>query len=216
MTAFNSVSFIYEDFDRRLWVGTLLGGISCYDPATGGFDKFEYNERDTRGLKSQIACSIFQSADGTMWLGPGHDFNPRVQRLEMGNKRFSFYPIQNRIQTFLESRDGNTWIGTLNAGLIRLNRKTGITNRQPIFTNGQDYDFYEDVGCLYEDRQGLIWIGFSYNRALIVLTRLPVIKNAIFSIKTRRYITRITNRYHGRPFRPDLDIEYSGGHFSFR
>lgn len=165
----NAVSFIREDLDRRLWVGTYLGGVNCYDPVSGTLEHFEYNEQDRQGLKSELLFTMYPSADGTIWLGPGEDLKPRVQRIDMGNKYFSYYRLRNHVQAVAESRNGLTWIGTRDSGLISINRASGAIERYHLGPSGPDEVLFQDINSMYEDKVGQLWIGFIFNRGFVRL-----------------------------------------------
>ena len=165
----NAVSFIREDRDRRLWVGTILGGVNCYDPVSGALEHFEFDEKSPQGLKSEVTLTMCQSKDGTIWLGPGEEFNPRVQRIDMGNRHFSYYRLGNRVQTLLESRNGDTWIGTTDDGLMRMNRESGELKRFRLGPAGPEGVIFQDITSIYEDQEGRLWIGFVFSQGFVCL-----------------------------------------------
>ncbi|MCB9282840.1 MAG: helix-turn-helix domain-containing protein [Lewinellaceae bacterium] len=165
----NAVSFICEGPGRRLWAGAYLGGVNCYCPESGTLEHFEYNKPGHYGLKSEFAFAMCASADGVIWLGPGEDFNPRVQRIDMGNRHFSYYRLGNQVQALAEDRNGITWIGTRDSGLISINRETGALKRYHLGPPGPEYIMFQDIKSIYEGREGQLWIGFIFNRAFVCL-----------------------------------------------
>jgi diguanylate cyclase (GGDEF)-like protein/PAS domain S-box-containing protein len=82
------VMALREDADGRLWVGTLGGGLSRFDPATGGF--INYADFPSRGV-----VSIEQDPYGRMWLGT---FQGLV-RLDPATRRAENFDLSNGLQT---------------------------------------------------------------------------------------------------------------------
>jgi signal transduction histidine kinase/ligand-binding sensor domain-containing protein/DNA-binding response OmpR family regulator len=123
----NYIRGVEEDDAGNIWLGSLGGGLTVYQPASKQFTT--YNFAKTR-LNLDHITTITKDRLGNMWIGTlGNGlylFNTRT------NKLSSFSSRQNLpdgyIHKILEDNDGAIWIST-NRGISRLD------NKQRKFTN---------------------------------------------------------------------------------
>src|SRR5688572_10914976 len=59
----DTINVLYEDGSRRLWIGTVDGGVACYDQ--GRFTLFS----NADGLRSITINGITEDGDGVLWVG---------------------------------------------------------------------------------------------------------------------------------------------------
>ena len=59
---------LYVDRDGRLWAGGVSGGLSRYQPATGGFLNWQHDTADPASLSHDEVWSIAQTPDGQIWV----------------------------------------------------------------------------------------------------------------------------------------------------
>ncbi|HMY74832.1 MAG TPA: two-component regulator propeller domain-containing protein, partial [Blastocatellia bacterium] len=147
--AFGSVTALYEDRQRNLWVGT--GGNGLFLRRDGGF--IHYAVRD--GLPSDTVLALYQDLQGDIWVGT---VDGGLVQLREG--RFGVYSVEdglahNFVAAVFEDSQTNLWLGT-NGGLSRL--KDGIITNFP-FPQGRP-----ESGAIAEDRAGNVW--FSGNGQL--------------------------------------------------
>lgn len=62
---------IFEDAERRLWLGTHFGGLHIYDPQTGALTIVDQG----RGLSNNTIMSIIADDEGDMWVGTEYGVN---------------------------------------------------------------------------------------------------------------------------------------------
>lgn len=54
--------------DGRLWIGTMSGGLSVYDPSTDSFRQFRHRAGDAASLAHDRVEAIAEDRDGHLWL----------------------------------------------------------------------------------------------------------------------------------------------------
>lgn len=141
----NRISVLFEDRSGCLWIGTEGGGINRLKNGT-------MNQLTTRqGLSSDNITALLQDSLDAVWIGTDKGLN-RIQ-----NGRIDIYDgqiglAQSSIRVLLKGREDGLFIGTrggvfelVNGSFIKLN------------SENQDSDF--DVFSLYEDSDGVLWIG---------------------------------------------------------
>jgi ligand-binding sensor domain-containing protein/signal transduction histidine kinase/DNA-binding response OmpR family regulator len=196
----NIVYAVFEDSDRRLWVGTIEG-LNLYDRTTDGFIKCAI---DQAGQKIPVNA-ILEDSKHRLWLGTsfglcqydhrqqtsawyanqsGEDvifslavdsadniwsgtFNGGVRKFSPVTKSFtSFRHIKDdpatissdKIKSILIDRKNRVWVGTSDKGITVLSSAGKVLKQYTHF--GRDKSGNQStVNCIYEDRNGTIWIG---------------------------------------------------------
>ncbi|MDB6112051.1 MAG: hypothetical protein JWR69_3801, partial [Pedosphaera sp.] len=142
----DSVPSLVKDKDGKLWVvhgdltGSLEKGILVPMQQPG--------EPDPDGV--QRVCA---SRNGGLWIVG----DTKLRRWNGGKVSVDAEPVpwgQNALTAMLETKAGELLIGTLKAGLFLRSREG--TYQQFTRSNGLSHDW---VRCLYQDREGTIWVG---------------------------------------------------------
>jgi ligand-binding sensor domain-containing protein/signal transduction histidine kinase len=135
---------VYADPDGSLWVaGTHLYRINAKR------DRSELVSPPAPGIRVR---SVFRDRAGALWIGTEGDgvFRSENGRQVQYTKRSGL--VNDFVRAFLESRDGNVWIGT-DEGLARWHDGT-LTN----YLEPQGLAYFS-IRTLEEDRSGDVWIG---------------------------------------------------------
>jgi len=143
----NNVWKLFEDNDKNLWAGTLIGGnLYRFNAQIDAFEIFD------PAIKEVI--SIYEDKSGTLWAGT---FDHLI-RVDKERKKHLFYNIKRPIRTIHEDANGNFWIGTQGTGLLKFNAEKGtyqaFTEKEGLTNNS--------VHTIEEDNQGNLWIS-TYN-----------------------------------------------------
>ncbi len=108
-----------EDKERRIWVGTLRGGLNVYDKKKKAFLTFP----EQKELKSIYA--IEEDTKNRMWVGTGNGifiFNRDLEVLKKINTSNSKGLSDNTVISIYKDAKGEMWVGTQN-GLNLLSTK---------------------------------------------------------------------------------------------
>ncbi len=141
-----NVSCIFEDDLGNLWIGTIGGGMTCFNGSR--FTTFS----EDQGLCFNGIWTICEDNKKNIWIGT---YGRGISKYD--GKNFTTVSTaqglpHNQVWAILEDRSGTMWFGTA-AGLCSFDGKTFTT-----YTTEQGLS-NNIVLSLYEDSSGLLWIG---------------------------------------------------------
>ena len=143
------VTSVFEDSQENLWVGTATG-VFVRHAARSEFQVFSTTLRSVLGFG--------EDAGGAIWVTDPHE---GVRQLAVPDASFSATPrlgTANGVK-LLTDRNGTLWVATRGQGLWRLadTASTSVPSlRRFMQEDGLPSD---DVRSLFEDREGIIWVG---------------------------------------------------------
>jgi ligand-binding sensor domain-containing protein len=68
-------------------------------------------------------------------------------------------PVSMEVNAIFEDDHHVVWLGTTGAGLLRYDAGTGQFQSFPGADNDRGIQFNNEIGCLFQDREGNIWLG---------------------------------------------------------
>lgn len=159
------ITFINEDKEGKLWVGSMYGGMIQYDPVNKTTRKFgsivgKNNEilpryGSSTGIYETSIYTFYQSNDGIIWVGT---VLGNVHHLLPQQKRLPYFNLNSQaVNSFYEDPDGGLWIG-LQEGL-RYEPKNGpvqVYTHQPKNSNSLNHNI---INCIRPDDEGNLWLG---------------------------------------------------------
>ena len=172
----NQVQALYVDHNQNLWIGTSVGGLSCFSHG-----KFIGYTARPGGLSSNSIRAFYEDKNGALWIGTDGGGLNRVQ-----NGHFQVFTkadglTDNNIIALSGDENGTLWIGT-HAGLSR-------------YAGGKFSTFTEEglgnevIRSVLVDRHNVVWVGtsdglirISGDGATRFTTKDGLITNAIFSL----------------------------------
>ena len=80
----DSVTTVYCDRAGTLWIGSELGGLDRFDPASETFTHFRHDPARLGSLSDNTVNRVFQDAEGVVWVGT----NGGIDRLDLGSGAF--------------------------------------------------------------------------------------------------------------------------------
>jgi len=126
----DTVTAIYQDQQRRLWIGTRGGGLNLFDPATNAFYVYHDKSNVTDNLSNNTVLAIHQNRQGELWIGTRNGLNylisldPKTKQARFGHYRHEANVpgslSDNQILALQEDAQGILWVGTRH-GLNRYN-----------------------------------------------------------------------------------------------
>ena len=123
------VRAISEGTNGRLWIGTLTGGVSRLDPASGVFETFALAADATaRNERQSIQALAFDPARG-LWVGTRHGLDlldpaSRIRRTIDGADG----DVAGAVRALLMTSDGTLWAAS-ERGLLRVRRDSEHSER---------------------------------------------------------------------------------------
>ncbi|MBP1614231.1 MAG: todS 19 [Bacteroidetes bacterium] len=143
--------------DGKLWIGTYLGGMDCFDGRT--FTHYQHNSNDPNSLSNNNVWSIIEDEKGLIWigtLGGGLQcFNPITKKFLTYNTRK--YLTSDYVCSLYLGKNGSLYIGTA-IGITIYHKDT--ERFEPLIGNraGNQHFSSLNVNQVYEDSRGLLWI----------------------------------------------------------
>jgi ligand-binding sensor domain-containing protein len=146
---------LHPAHDGRLWVGTISGGLSVFDPRTERFTQYRHDPLRKNSLANDRVESIAEMAGGLLWLATDNG----LSLFDPASNQFTHYRhvdgdntslANDQLRAVLLDREGRLWVAS-DAGVQRW------------LGNGR---FSAPVGPanatrLFQDSRGRIWIGSS-------------------------------------------------------
>lgn len=154
--ASNEIISLLLDKDETLWIGTASNNLVSYRPERG------FQTLYTGGF----AFALHQDQEGAIWLGT---WGQGLGLLDQNKSTISFYSNQpddtrtlsgDIILSIYDDQLENLWVGTKGRGLNVV--PLGMIKNG--YNNFVSYDknnglLHNDVYCIYEDADGIMWIG---------------------------------------------------------
>ncbi len=140
------ISSLLMDRKGNIWIGSIGGGLSCYD----GITIKTYTVKN--GLSDNNVRAIVEDNEGNFWIGThkGLTF--------FDGKSFIHYTVEdgltnNFVRSLHISKDGTIWIGTDGGGLNCFDGKTFTQ-----FTSEEGLPS-DRIWSITEDKSGNLWLG---------------------------------------------------------
>jgi signal transduction histidine kinase/ligand-binding sensor domain-containing protein len=159
------ISFIKEDLTGKIWIGSGMGGINSYDPATQKITHFGTVQDDKKkalfakdtlsGFKDIGAMRALLAKDGMLWLA---GTNSNIYTMTYGRKNIPYFPHNEAVNSFYLEPGGNMlWFGT-DKGLVRKNlqtQETKVWSHDPKNSSSINKNTVVDI---QPDEQGKLWL----------------------------------------------------------
>ena len=155
--SWDHITFITEDEDKKIWIGTLINGLIRYDPIAKKVTHYG-SIYDTAGaLKDSSSWCAKATTDGLIWLS-----TQRVNlfKIDIYNTIIPHFDTKKNsaIISGLEEGDSIRWTG-FESGLVRKDLRNGTTRRfvnEPHNPNSLSNNV---VTGIIKIKQGDLWIG---------------------------------------------------------
>lgn len=149
----------YDKEYGKMWIGTFLNGLFCYDMRNGSVRQFRAG---LSGLGSNAVFDIVkQTVDGLSRLWIATTQGLRYYDYKTESFRKINHPILDRdfVYCLLTDSKGRLWVGTVNSGLYRVDSPTDVKGWSFTDTPGITglHDRY--VTELYEGEDGRVYVG---------------------------------------------------------
>jgi signal transduction histidine kinase/ligand-binding sensor domain-containing protein len=162
--AFDHITFITEDADKKIWIGTLENGIIRYDPVSKRVKHYGSAEDKKRELKDKTSYWANATQDGFIWISTQ---NANLFKADIYNTTIPYYGESNEpdeisgssgTYAFAEETDSVFLFGTRD-GLIEKDFRSSSTHRffnAPLDPNSLSNN---DVLAILKDTFNNFWLG---------------------------------------------------------
>jgi ligand-binding sensor domain-containing protein len=144
----------YKDRKGNVWFGTQGAGVCKYDGKT-------YTWLDNNELRAAVR-SIFEDKNGNVWIGnnggglfryDGKNLTNFTKEKKLESPYFGKEGTLAHVWTITNDKQGNLWIGTIDAGVWIFDGNT-LTNYTT--KDGLGIDF---IWTIYKDKNDNLWFG---------------------------------------------------------
>ena len=152
---FDHITFILEDSDRKIWIGTAANGINRYDPVSQKITHFGNDADKSGSFPDNSGWWAHASNDGIVWLTTQDE---NVYKIDLQNIHIRHIKVDGINRSLMEEAPFFMWIGT-KKGVLRKNLKNGTYQRfvhDPLNNKSLSSNF---ISKIFQDRMGVVWIG---------------------------------------------------------
>lgn len=159
----NGVVGFSEDSKGRIWIASFLGGVHYYDPVLKKIIKCKSKSFVTHKATNLDVKVVYVDIKDTIWIGTTNGLFKVIESKE-DELNFVITPMQdkmpeqlknhpniNDILSIYESIDGQIWVGTDGAGLLKYNKKNET------FTKLENFN-ETSINAITEDQYGNLWV----------------------------------------------------------
>ena len=149
----SDIRFIYEDGNKRLWIGSS-GGLDLLDRNINGFVHFHHAPERLHSLSSNLISDIGEDSRGQIWVATKH---PRLQLhlfdpVSGEATRFENNIQQSPVNRILVDHRDQIWLLHENSSI------SGFSIASRNFFRIRDETQGEPL-CIFQDSEQNIWIG---------------------------------------------------------
>lgn len=124
-----------------IWIASMGEGVWSYNPITGTYRHYGYDEGHTNGLRSNSISSVTEDSKGRLWFSTDRGglalYVPETDSFVSYGTESGF--PDDTVYDVLEDNHGFLWFGT-NRGLVKFNPETGEVK---IFSKGNNQFNYD-------------------------------------------------------------------------
>ncbi|WP_297694747.1 two-component regulator propeller domain-containing protein, partial [uncultured Eudoraea sp.] len=152
---YDHITFILEDSDGKIWIGTAANGINRYDPVSQKITHFG-NDADKSGtFLDNSGWWAHASDDGIVWLTTQEE---NVYKVDLKNIHIPHFKVDGLNRSLMEEAPFYMWMST-NNGLVRKNLNNGTSQRMVHEPSNENSLSSRYISKLFKDKKGVLWIG---------------------------------------------------------
>ncbi len=155
MGLFDHITFITEDPEGEIWIGTFLNGMNRYDPLTKKLTHFGDSAETKSGFRSNSPWCAYVSRDGLFWISTQND---ELYRVDLFNNTIPLNTLNNAaVNTFYEETPSLLWFGT-DSGLVRKNLTNGTIQVFKNNTHNAHANIRDNIIFSIQKDGGYFWL----------------------------------------------------------
>jgi CheY-like chemotaxis protein len=167
----STVSSIFEDLNRNIWIGTWKQGLFRINP-NGEIRNYQYNPANKQGISSDFVRAICQDNQGTLWIGT----RKGLDHLNLSTDEFVHYNsgigvtgvlTNESIWSLYKDQQGTLWIGTYFGGVNYFNPSMNFYTLHDLRNGSFLNKPFHVIGKILEDLEGRIILGTEGNGLII-------------------------------------------------
>ena len=148
----DNITFITEDSDKKIWIGTWQNGLTRYDPLSKTITRYGHLEEKAKTFNTSWCA--YASPEGLLWMVSQES---GLFKIDINNTIIPHVDM-DAVFSFQEQGDSIGWYGTV-TGLVRKDFRTGAT-RKFVHDPANPKSISDSwVTRILKDKAGDFWIG---------------------------------------------------------
>jgi ligand-binding sensor domain-containing protein len=122
--AIDHITFINEDMQGCIWIGTYASGINRYNPVTKTMEYFGTSGDGAHKIDKNDYWGLLKTKDNLLWASGWEPANDKqvLYKISTLPNRFNYSHIGKEVGAFAQDAEGIMWFGT-KQGILRNNNK---------------------------------------------------------------------------------------------
>jgi len=162
--AMDHITFINEDLQGSIWIGSFGNGVNRYDPVTNQVTHFGFtmdgariiSSKDTSGGFHEVTTwRFFSSRDGLFWLSTANGGN--LYNVDLDKTVIPYFKGHGSPSFYYDGKKNILWMGTIK-GLVQKDLNTSVERswtHDPLHSNSLCNDTIYDLKA---DDRGNLWL----------------------------------------------------------
>jgi signal transduction histidine kinase/ligand-binding sensor domain-containing protein/CheY-like chemotaxis protein/AraC-like DNA-binding protein len=111
--AVDHITFINEDFQGSIWIGTYAGGINRYNPKSKTMEFYGTTGIGSHHLEKNYFWTLLKTKDNLLWVSgwEPESENQVLFQISTFQNHFDYTPIGTRVVVFAQDQEAGVWIG---------------------------------------------------------------------------------------------------------
>ncbi len=147
----NRITFIREDGEGAIWIGTNGSGINRYDTRLKKITHYE----SIHGFPDRVDWDASTSSDGVLWLST----EDNLFRIDPFRRTMDDIGTGEPAISFLEDKEGFFWVGTDGNGLLQYDQQQRLIHRFNYDASNPSGLFDNIIPSLFQNLGDTIWLG---------------------------------------------------------
>ncbi len=154
------ITFITEDVDGFIWIGTFCNGLNRYNPTTKTVEHFGENEQASHNIVYDNLWAFTKTRDNLLWVcvWSPNNMRPFMYKISVTSNRINHANTGVSVRDIKEDADGNLWLGTRNGLLLR----RGETQYQQFLIDKDTANWKNRINKIEFDSLNNIWLSTQY------------------------------------------------------
>lgn len=173
----NSIYSMFQDKDKRIWLGTIRGGINLIEDQNKLFQTVSVNKNaEKETLTSDFVSSFCERDQNRVWVGTDGG-GVSLWNIER-NKFINYYSDSKNIHslpsnfiTNIKKGPKGFWFATYGGGVCRFDEKNGNFIRYNLYDEKSDIH-HHNVWVLFQDSNEALWAASSDNKGMFKYNEL--------------------------------------------